>query len=247
MTWKMVRTLAILYRPDSEDFLPWTCKRLSEEMNMSQKSMQLLLGRLRGKNWVEYAKDAFGRKAWVVTQEGMAGVWKEINRKVCFDLDKGETIAENIIKIADRAIAILERLKHHGFTDVQARESIINYRLEKIEWALRVYDRQRARVNKPGAYIWTLIKYGNQSERRIRVYIKKVNWDLPERIEDMVIKEALRTVKPFATTVLVMKVLGARKDYWEITPDDVGEVLFSLYKSGKLKAKPEPGWRNYVA
>jgi hypothetical protein len=213
---------------------------------MSQKSMQLLLKRLREKNWVKYDKDAFGNKAWVITQEGMAGVWKEINRKACFELKKGETVAENTIKIADRAIALLDRLKRYAFTDVQARETIINYRLEKVEWALRVYDRQRARVNNPGAYIWTLIKHGNQSERRIRVYIKKVNWDLPERIEDMVIKEALRTMKPFSTTVLVMKVLGARKDYWEITPDDVGDVLFSLYKSGKLKAKPEPGWRKYA-
>lgn len=232
----MIRAAAVLYTETTESRDPWTSKRIAQAIGMNSQSTLLMLGRLRDKGWVEYDKDPFGRRAWIITSNGMAGVAKELRRRVFYEFGKNETVCENILGIVERAIEVMRRLKGNGFGDIQTRETLINYHLERIEWALRVFDRHHTRVTNPGGYINSLIKNGNQQERRCRAYLQHVNHNLPEKIVDMILYEALRTMKPFRTTVLLMRTLDKRKDYWAITHDDIGEILYPLYLNKTIKS-----------
>lgn len=232
----MIRAMAVLYTETHEDRDPWTSKLLAQAVGMNQQSMLRMLGRLKKKDWVAYDKDLHGRKAWIITGNGMAAVAKELRRRVLYDFGKDETIAENILGIVERAIEVMRRLKGNGFGDIQTREILINYPLGKIEWALRVFDRHHTRVTNPGGYIHALIKHGNQQERSCRAYLQKINHNLPEKVVDMILYEALRTQRPFRTCVLLMRVLDKRKDYWAITHDDIGAILYPLYLNKTIKS-----------
>lgn len=232
----MIRAMAVLYTETHEDRDPWTSKRLAQAIGMNEQSALRMLGRLQKKDWVKYDRDLHGRRAWIITSNGMATVAKELRRRVLYDFGENETICENILGIVERAIEVMRRLKSNGFGDVQMREILINYPLGKIEWALKVFDRHHTRVTNPGGYIHALIKNGNQKERSCRAYLKKINHNLPDKIVEMIIYEALRTEKPFRTCVLLMKVLDKRKDYWAITHDDIGEVLYPLYMNKTIKS-----------
>lgn len=238
ITWKMLRALAILYTPDSEKNEPWTARRLAAEVGAAYQSMLLLLERCKEKGWVKWDRDRFGRRAWIITEDGMAAVWKETNRRVFFRLKENQTIAENLIGVVNRAIEVLRNLKNYGFKDVQARETLINHNIERIEWAIYTAKRQGQRIVDMGAYVNTLIKHGNQQERRCRTYIVRVNYDLDDTIQDLIVTKAMQTTDPFNAVRLAMKQVQKRKDYEEITPIDIGQIFYDLSRSGSISYKP---------
>lgn len=240
ITWNMLQVLSILYVPESEKNEPWTARRLATEVGTAYQSMLLLLGRCKEKGWVKWGRDRFGRRAWIITEEGMAAAWKEVNRRVSFKLKKEQTIAENLIHIVRRAIHVLHRLKDYGFGDVQARETLIRRDIARIEWAIRTARRRRSRVANMGAYISTLIRDGHQQERRCRTYITAVNYDLDEEVKDLIVAKAMQTVDPFSTVRLAMKGVQKLKDCWEITPIDIGKIFYELSRAGLIKYKPYP-------
>lgn len=239
MTWKLLKTLAILAMPDSERRKAWTSKLLAKEVGMSNYRMLRLLERAKKKGWVEWGKDAFGRRSWVLLESGMATLHKELHRKVAFALGKNKTLSENLIKIVNRAMKILKYLKSSGFRDIQARETLINFPIRKIEWAIRTVEKRWWAVHDKGKYLWNLINYGNQNERRCRVFLMRVAHGMSPESREEIVKQAMRTTRPFFSASLIFEYLrGRRKSLWEIVPDDVGEVTFALYRMGKIRHRP---------
>lgn len=238
VTWKLLKTLALLYQIDSSTRLPWTAKRLAEEAGMSYQGMLRLLERAKDKGWTKYDKDALGRKAWVITADGAATLNKELHRRMVFEVSKKKTLAETTIKIVDRGIRALTALKAAGFTDIQARESLINYNIKRIEWAISASE--RTVVVKAGAYIWALIKYGDRQERRSRIYLERAYPGFSEEIRTSIVKEALRTTKVFRSTLCIASNLRGwnGKKHGTETLYDVGEACIRCSKMGLIKLKP---------
>jgi len=238
VTWKMLKMLALLYQPDSSTRPPWTARRLAKETNMSYQGMIRLLERCKKKRWVEYDRDALGRRAWAVTMDGMSNLNREINRRMVFEISKKKTLAETTIQIVDRGIRALAILKNAGFTDIQARESLINHSIRRIEWAIGQAERRV--VRNLGAYLWSLIKNGDQQERRCRVYIERAYSGFTEWVRDSIVKEALRTTKPFRSAVAIASTLYEWKGiaHGKESLYEVGEACLLCSKRGLIKLKP---------
>jgi DNA-binding transcriptional regulator GbsR (MarR family) len=235
VTWKMLRVFATILANEKEDSNPWTARELAYEVGMSLPGMRRLLARARKNGIVKYGKDKFGRKAWVITSDGFEFLWKEVNRRVRFSIKKNQTVVDDLIKIVLRAMDAIRKLKRYGFKDIEAREILINYSLERVEWALRTAYRQRRVIFNETAYVRSLIRYGDQQERRCRKYISAVNYALDEDVKDFIVKKAMETPKPINAVKLVMKIIKRRVD---VTTLEIGEIFYNLYRSKAIIYKP---------
>lgn len=233
-TWKVLRALGVLNKTPSDNTPRWTSKSVSQAIGACQDRTVRMLGRLRKRGLVAWTRDLRGRWAWVITTEGRTYLEKEVARKVKFEMRKKDYLSDKLIEIIERAIVAFTKLKKYGWRDVQARECLINFNIDRIEWALEMAERKI--VVKHGAYVRSLIENGHQHERRVRTYIYKSANSLKKHVCDEVVHEAMRTEKPFRSAVYLVAALKAMgKELRDVTPRDVGDACFKLYKAGSLK------------
>lgn len=236
MTWNMLETLALLAQPPSDDKPIWTARTISKAVKMSYQPALLMLERMKKKNWVEWGKDENGKQSWIVTPTGIDALILSLHHHVNFELRPGDPVTPTIQKIVFRARRVLKKLKFYGWQDIQARECLINYRIEKIEWAISKAERKI--VENKGAYTRALIENGNMDERRCRVYVMRACPDINEGLLEMVVKEALRTSDPFEAVQKTIRILKGHmgKPDKDLNKRDLEEVMFALYKYGKVKS-----------
>ena len=235
ITWNMLKALATLAQPPSDNKPVWTSRSISTAVDMAHQPALLMLGRMKKMGWVEWGKDDNGKQAWVVTSKGIENLIKETHRRVNFEFNEGEPLTPAVYKIILRGMRILKTLKFYGWTDIQARECMINYSVNKIEWAIGKAERRV--VKNKGAYVRALVTQGNMEERRSRIYLMKCIPNAKESILDMVLREALGTAEPFKSARLIVPLLrNTGKAECDLNKNDVEEVMFALYKRRKVKA-----------
>ena len=237
ITFKMLETLSLLYCPQGENEPAWTSKTLSDAADMAQQPMLLQLGRMKKMGWVEWTKDAFGRKAWIITQSGMLAVDKNLHCRISFEVPKKTTEAQFLIQVVRRAMICLQKLKKAGWTDVQARECLINYPLWKIEKAFRIARNRQ--VRNLGAYVRRLIEWGDREDAAIGAYVDKTMKEADYTVRNFVVREACRTQNPLTTARTVMLMLYKRFGYSvrACTRRDVNDILFNMVRAGEVCLK----------
>jgi DNA-binding MarR family transcriptional regulator len=236
VTWNMMEALAILSQPPSDKSIAWTSKSIAEAVKMAKQPALLMLERMKEKGWVEWGKNENNKRSWVVTPTGTDALYRELHRHMNFEMNAGDQIAPKLLGLVNRGYRMLHKLKSYGWSDIQARECLINFKIEKIEWA--VYKAERKVVENKGAYARALIENGNMDERRCRVYVQKTCPDMDEALVEMIVKESLRSSNPFKTVRIIMPILKGYmgKPDRDLRKRDLEEILFVLYKRKKIES-----------